>query len=66
MNIIRKSPFTGKVATLDLAITQEQINLYENGGVLLQDAFPNLTPDEREFFKTGLTAEDWDTLFVDK
>lgn len=32
-------------------------------GVLIQDAFPFLTPDEREFMMTGITPEEWDRLF---
>lgn len=32
-------------------------------GALIQDAFPTLTPDEREFLLTGMTADEWDELF---
>ena len=37
---------------------------WENG-VLIQNAFPMLTPTEREFILTGMTDEEWDeaTLF---
>ncbi len=62
MTITRKSPLTGKVTTMDLNITEGQILLYESG-VLLQNAFPQLTADEREFYKTGLTPEDWKAMF---
>jgi hypothetical protein len=62
MNITRTSWVSGEVNTLDLPITQEQLDLYA-AGALLQDAFPNLTPDEREFIKSGITAEEWDSLF---
>ena len=31
-------------------------------GMLIQDAFPDLTADQREFIKTGITAEEWDNL----
>ena len=30
---------------------------------LIQDAFPFLSADEREFIKTGLTKENWDMIF---
>ena len=36
-----------------------------NAGALLQDAFPQLTAEEREFFKTGVTKEEWDEVLVD-
>ena len=31
----------------------------------IQDAMPNLTPDEREFIKTGITPKEWDEMFGD-
>lgn len=62
MKITRQSTFSGKVRTMDLDITNEQILKYESGE-LLQDAFPNLTDDEREFFKSGITKEEWNNLF---
>ncbi len=62
MKISRKSPLTGIITTIDLPITSEQIRKYERGG-LIQEVFPNLTPDEREFYKTGYTKEDWNAIF---
>jgi hypothetical protein len=63
MDITRTSPITGKVCTMDLPITQEQLDRYYVAGELLQNAFPNLTAGEREFVKTGITDEEWSTLF---
>jgi len=62
MLVVRTSPFTGKVNEMLLPITQAQVDAYE-GGALLQDAFGNLNADQREFFKTGITAEEWETTF---
>lgn len=62
MQITRRSMFTNKVHTLDLPVTQEQINAWRNGK-LIQDAMPNLTPAEREFIKTGVTPEEWNETF---
>lgn len=62
MEITRNSHATGKVHTIDLPITQEQIDKY-NSGALVQDAFPHLTADQREFIISGTTAEEWDNLF---
>jgi hypothetical protein len=53
---------TGKVCTMDIPVTQEQLNLYA-AGALLQNAFPNLTAGQREFIKTGITDEEWESLF---
>jgi hypothetical protein len=53
---------SGLVHTLDLAVTQAQLDLYASG-VLLQNAFPHLNSDEREFIKTGITPTEWAALF---
>ncbi len=62
MKITRTSPLTHIPLTLDLDITETQLINYQRG-MLIQHAFPNLTPDQREFFLTGYTPEDWKTLF---
>jgi len=62
MAVTRTSPMSGE-HTLYLNVTQEQLDAYARGGILLQHAFPQLTPPEREFIKTGYTQEDWDKLF---
>ena len=62
MQIIRRSPMTSIVNTREIAVTQDQIDAWKNG-VNIQEAMPNLTPDEREFIKTGLTKADWDAMF---
>ena len=62
MKITRTSPLTGRELTLDLPITPAEIRAYEQGA-LLQDAFPNLSPGQREFYKTGYTADDWKAIF---
>lgn len=62
MKITKISPVTGKDTTMDLPITQDQLTSWA-AGVLIQDAMPNLTPDQREFLITGCTPEDWDKMF---
>jgi hypothetical protein len=61
--VTRTSVFTGKTRTFYFAVTQEQLDGYYNYGLLLQDAFPNLQPWEREFIKTGVTDEEWSAAF---
>tara|TARA_R110000737_G_C14623309_1_gene494002 strand:+ start:9866 stop:10063 length:198 start_codon:yes stop_codon:yes gene_type:complete len=65
MIISRKSAISGKVRRLDLDITENQINDYIDG-FLVQDAFPNLSVDEREFFITGITVDEWCEVFGDE
>lgn len=65
MIITRTSMFSGKVRSMDLPITEAQILSYQNGE-LIQKAFPNLSPAEREFYKTGITDEEWQMMFEDE
>jgi len=58
MLITRKSEYSGEVRTKDLNITDEQVVAYVNGE-LLQNAFPHLSKADREFYKTGITDEEW-------
>lgn len=64
IRVERRSVVSGKVHTMDLDITEEQWLRYINGE-LVQDAFPNLSPDEREFIISGTTKEEWEALFGD-
>ena len=64
MKVSKRSPLTGVENTMDLDITEEQIAQWK-GGVLIQDAMPQLNDDEREFLITGYTPEDWESIFGD-
>lgn len=48
----------------EIPVTQEQLDAW-NSGVLIQNAMPNLSADDREFIKTGITPEEWEDLFGD-
>lgn len=62
MIVIRESIVSGKVSSMDLPITDEQLKLW-NEGTLVHRAFPELTPCEREFIMTGITPQEWDDTF---
>lgn len=62
MKITRKSSLTGITRTKEIDVTIEQILAWEEGE-LIQNAMPNLSADDREFIKTGITGEEWDQLF---
>ena len=53
---------SGITRTLDLPITETQLEAWASGK-LIQNAFPDLSPDEREFLQTGITTEEWETRF---
>lgn len=63
MLITRQSPISGKENTLDLDVSQDQLNYYYYNNTPIQKVFSHLTPAEREFIKTGITEEEWDTMF---
>ena len=63
MLITRKSPLTGKETTLDLPVSQAQMDRYYAKRELVQNIFRGLTASQREFIMTGYTQEDWDTMF---
>lgn len=62
MNITRTSMLSGVTRTMWLPVTEEQISEWQNGG-LIQNVFPDLTADQREFIMTGVTADEWDNAF---
>ena len=64
MKVTRTSMVTGITRTIELPVTQEQIDVYHTGMGLLQDVFPNLTSGEREFIKSGITDEEWDFIYA--
>ena len=65
MLITRVSPISRKKRTKSLDITPEQIEKYQ-AGALIQDAFPHLSADDREFYLSGITKKEWDKLFPEK
>jgi hypothetical protein len=62
MIITRKSMVSGIERSLDLPVTEAQLKAYDQGA-LLQNAFPNLTPGQREFIKTGITDKEFNEMF---
>ena len=56
-----------KYLIIDCSIEQYEKGLKEyNNGALIQNAFPFLSPNEREFLLTGLPEEEWDDLFGER
>ena len=60
MKITKISMFTGVVNTMDLPVTQDQLDRWEAGEGYIQDVFPHLSIDQREFLISGTTPEEWD------
>jgi len=65
MIVRRENIFTGRVRELELDVTQEQLDRWQNGE-LIQNVFPHLSVDEREFLMTGIIGEEWNELMEDE
>lgn len=66
IKVTRQSLLTGRTTTLDLPVTQQQLDAYISGCAHLQDAFPDLAPQLREFIKSGITPEEWQQYVIGK
>jgi len=66
MQITRTSALTGKVHSREIKCQQVQLDLYASGKYLIQDVFPMLSDDDREFIKTGITPEEWAETFSEE
>lgn len=45
---------------MEIDVTQAQMTLFNSPNrPMIQDIFPNLSKEEREFIKTGITEEEW-------
>ena len=61
MLITKTSMLSGNTSSMDIDVSQDQIDLWQ-GGSLIQNVMPNLSTDEREFIMTGVTPEEWDSM----
>lgn len=62
----KSSDISGKFTKMLLGIDFKTFVLAYNkwvGGSCIQDAFDILSPEEREFIKTGITDEEWNAVF---
>lgn len=64
--VTRPCPFGGEPRSIEVNLSPEEykqaVAAWE-GGLLIQQAFPTLSADDREFILTGFTPEDWEDMF---
>ena len=53
----------GERATITVPLDQYRAWL---AGTFVQEAFPTLTPEQRELFITGIHPECWEAMFADE
>ena len=61
MLIEKRSMLTNKTHIREIDVTREQVESWQ-GGMLIQEAMPNLSVDDREFIMTGTTPDEWDAM----
>lgn len=54
-------PFCGKISFIE--VNADAYESWRYGDVLIQDAFPELSANDREQLKTGICPECWDNMF---
>lgn len=62
MIIVRRSQATGARHERELDVTHQQMAAFERG-VMVQDAFPQLSAEDREYILSGITPEEWAILY---
>lgn len=67
MILTKTNSIDGTTNSMELPFTEEEFILKElhreNTGTLIQNEYPNLSADQREFIKTGITPAIWDRIF---
>lgn len=67
MIVEKRSIISGKMYHMDIDITAQQLFDFNNGiSGLAQEAFPHLSPDEREFIISGIHPTEWNELFCNE
>lgn len=67
--ITRRSDLTGVTRSMTMPIPVEKwerwLRMVPSERPLIQDYFPELNEDQREFILTGITPEEWNDAFGD-
>ena len=65
MQITRTSIISGITRTMNIDVTQDQIDRWNNREGYIQNIMPNISASEREFILSGISEEEWDSIFFD-
>lgn len=66
MFLTKTSELTGNTSTMEIPMSEEEFakaSALWKTGALIQNAFPSLNADLREFIKTGITPAEWNDIF---
>ena len=62
VDFVRVSTMTGVQRTKTLMVDADKLRAYGRGEMFVQDAFPHLSADDREYIISGCTAEEFERL----
>ena len=65
MQITRKSVISGVQRIVEIPVNPEDFIAWQSGYGNIQELMPYLSRDHREFILSGITAEEWDTAFLE-
>jgi hypothetical protein len=65
MKVAIRSLVSGAMNHMNLDVTQEQLDCWENGE-LVQNVMPHLSADEREFLISGCTPAEFESLWPEE
>ncbi len=65
MLVYKLNKMTNMVNVMDLPVTQKQLDIYENTNTLVQDVFPTLDADQREFLITGMMPGEYESFLTE-
>ena len=63
------SQMSGNYHAMDLPMTNDEFTACHAlwmEGALIQNAFPMLNADQREFIMTGITPDEWNSMFPEE
>jgi hypothetical protein len=63
MLVTKQSRISGKISSMDLDITSDQLERINLKIELIQNIVPHLSSEQREFLITGITPDEWNELF---
>lgn len=61
--VVKRSMLTGKVHSRVIPISAAEYEEWRVSRSLIQNTFPHLSADDREFLISGITPEEWDQTF---
>ena len=63
VDFVRTSTISGICRTKTFMVDPDKLRSYNRKEIYIQDAFPHLSVDDREFILSGVTVEEWDNVF---